>query len=167
MEWDGWEERVVGGWAFWWFVEWWYFNCIKLVVMGSFRSQPDLVKHSVSKSGLGTLTYAVSHMCGKLSPTQDGESTWRTHISTNHLSATPKIHFSECLTATEVIPSTPRPWSVHLRRTPLPQRTLGQQKLPSCQIRVGTQGDLHEDGRAAGLWRRPQGDHQHSEGNDG
>lgn len=31
--------------------------------MGSFRSQPDLAKHSVAKPGPG-FTYAVSHMCG-------------------------------------------------------------------------------------------------------
>ena len=31
--------------------------------MGSFRSQPDLVKHTVVKNGVG-LNYAVSHMCG-------------------------------------------------------------------------------------------------------
>lgn len=33
--------------------------------MGSFRSQPDNVKHSVAKSGTG-FTYAVTHMCGKI-----------------------------------------------------------------------------------------------------
>ena len=33
-------------------------------IMGSFRSQPDTNKHSVSKEGPG-FTYSVSHMCGK------------------------------------------------------------------------------------------------------
>ncbi len=31
--------------------------------MGSFRSAPDLEKHTVEKQGLG-LNYAVTHMCG-------------------------------------------------------------------------------------------------------
>ena len=33
--------------------------------MGSFRSQPDLVKHSQEKKG-NNLTYAASHMCGTI-----------------------------------------------------------------------------------------------------
>lgn len=34
--------------------------------MGSFRSQPDLVKHSVVKNGVG-LIHASTHMCGTFS----------------------------------------------------------------------------------------------------
>ena len=44
--------------------------------MGSFRSQPELTKHSIDKKGLG-LSYAATHMCGKIICTQVGESTWR------------------------------------------------------------------------------------------
>jgi len=44
-----------------------YLNIISTIItylqMGSFRSQPDLVKHSLFKTG-EKLNYAVSHMCG-------------------------------------------------------------------------------------------------------
>jgi hypothetical protein len=36
--------------------------------MGSFRSQPDLVKYTHELKGTG-LSYAVTHMCGKQSLT--------------------------------------------------------------------------------------------------
>ena len=32
--------------------------------MGSFRSQPDLTKHSVTKSSNNGFTYTVTQMCG-------------------------------------------------------------------------------------------------------
>lgn len=70
--------------------------------MGSFRSQPDLVKHSVSKNGANNITYAVTHMCGNSAPIQAGESTWKTHISTSLRSQTQKIQFSEYSTDTVV-----------------------------------------------------------------
>jgi hypothetical protein len=35
--------------------------------MGSFRSQPDLQKHTETNRGLG-LEYVSTHMCGKLLP---------------------------------------------------------------------------------------------------
>jgi hypothetical protein len=45
-----------------------YFNILLILIfedirMGSFRSQPDLVKHTTVKSGIG-FTYASTHMCG-------------------------------------------------------------------------------------------------------
>jgi len=51
--------------------------------MGSFRSQPDNKKHTVTKEGPG-FTYAVSSMCGKQTFIQDGDSTWRMLILTRH-----------------------------------------------------------------------------------
>ena len=32
--------------------------------MGSFRSQPDLTKHSINLNGAGNISYAATHMCG-------------------------------------------------------------------------------------------------------
>lgn len=52
----------------------------KIGRMGGFRSQPLTVKDTELKE-LAGLTYAVSSMCGKDWPTQDGGSTWRTHTS--------------------------------------------------------------------------------------
>jgi len=62
--------------------------------MGSFRSQPDLVKHTTLNSGPG-FNYAVTHMCGKKASTQDGESTWRMHISPNQNYPKRSMRFSE------------------------------------------------------------------------
>lgn len=70
--------------------------------MGSFRSQPDLVKHSVSKNGANNTTYAVTHMCGNSTLIQAGESIWKTHISTSLPFKTQKIRFSEYSTDTVV-----------------------------------------------------------------
>lgn len=44
--------------------------------MGSFRSQPDKVKHTQTKD-CDNFSYAVSHMCGKDGDIQDGGSTWK------------------------------------------------------------------------------------------
>lgn len=44
--------------------------------MGSFRSQPDLTKHTEVKSGKN-FTYVSTHMCGKALLTQAGEFTWK------------------------------------------------------------------------------------------
>jgi len=44
--------------------------------MGSFRSQPELTKHSEEKKGVG-LTYASTHMCGMLFLMQAGGFIWR------------------------------------------------------------------------------------------
>lgn len=69
--------------------------------MGSFRSTPELTKHTVVKQGEG-LTYAVTNMCGKILTIQDGEFTWRMLISQFHLSRMGKIRFSQFLTGMEV-----------------------------------------------------------------
>lgn len=69
--------------------------------MGSFRSQPDLVKHTEAKEETA-FSYAVTHMCGKKTSIQDGESTWKTHISANLNYPTRRIHYSECSMATVV-----------------------------------------------------------------
>ena len=70
--------------------------------MGSFRSQPDLKKHTHNKDGHGTLTYAVSHMCGTSGFIQAGVSTWRTRTSAIHPLDTQRIRCSAYSTATEV-----------------------------------------------------------------
>ena len=53
--------------------------------MGSFRSQPDLIKHTQTKAGLGTISYAVSHMCG----TNSIHSGWRIYMEDAHISYSP------------------------------------------------------------------------------
>jgi hypothetical protein len=69
--------------------------------MGSFRSQPDLAKHTTVKSGVG-LNYASTHMCGTSLLTQDGEFTCRMHISLFPLCPIREIHFFVSLMDTEV-----------------------------------------------------------------
>lgn len=32
--------------------------------MGSFRSQPDLVKHTTAAKGTANISYVATHMCG-------------------------------------------------------------------------------------------------------
>lgn len=86
--------------------------------MGSFRSQPDLVKYTTVKQGTG-LSFAVSHMCGKYCPIQAGESTWKTHTSRSLLSQTKRTPFSAYSTATEVLDHPLRRRSIHLCRTSL------------------------------------------------
>ena len=63
--------------------------------MGSFRSQPDLTKHTISKQGLGSLSFAVSNMCGTSPLTQAGESTWKMRTSTPLPFPMPKTLFLE------------------------------------------------------------------------
>ena len=53
--------------------------------MGSFRSQPDLTKHTQNKAGHGVLTYAVSHMCGTLMHYLG----WRIYMEDAHISYSP------------------------------------------------------------------------------
>jgi hypothetical protein len=49
--------------------------------MGSFRSQPDLQKHTQVQVKTGqAFTYAVTHMCGTSNTIQVGEFTWKTLI---------------------------------------------------------------------------------------
>lgn len=71
--------------------------------MGSFRSQPDLIKHTVTKNGAQNITFAVTHMCGMPLLIQDGEFIWRTLTSTNHPSITPRTQSLVFSTATEVL----------------------------------------------------------------
>jgi len=52
------------------------------IVMGSFRSQPELKKHTFNKEGPG-FTYAVSHMCGKY----NHYSGWRLYMEDAHINA--------------------------------------------------------------------------------
>jgi hypothetical protein len=47
--------------------------------MGGIRAKPDTKKITVSREGYG-ITYAFSHMCGKNSVFQGGDSIWRMHI---------------------------------------------------------------------------------------
>ena len=57
------------------------FSTIFLIAaMGSFRSQPDLVKHTLTKNGCGNIHYSASHMCGTVVATQVGASTWKMPI---------------------------------------------------------------------------------------
>jgi hypothetical protein len=71
--------------------------------MGSFRSQPDLIKHTVTKNGAQTISFAVTHMCGKFRLIQDGESIWKTLTSIYRLSQTiPKIQSLVFSTVMEV-----------------------------------------------------------------
>ncbi len=93
--------------------------------MGSFRSQPDLVKHSVSKNGANNITYAVTHMCGNSILIQVGESIWKTHISTSPPSKTQKIQFSEYSTDMVVQFERFRSLSVHFCGTPFYLGTVG------------------------------------------
>lgn len=95
------------------------FNSNKLVVMGSFRSQPDLVKHSISKAGIANISYAISYMCGTYPLIQVGESTWKTHTSTSHLWPTPKTPYWEFSMATEVNMIQFRGIGIYLRLTAL------------------------------------------------
>ena len=70
--------------------------------MGSFRSQPDLQKHTDHSLGVG-LQYVSSHMCGNyLSLTQVGEFTCKMHIFLCHLLLTRKTLCSPSSMATEV-----------------------------------------------------------------
>jgi hypothetical protein len=69
--------------------------------MGSFRSQPDLVKHSAMKQVTG-YTYAVTHMCGIDNLIQDGGSTWKMRILLRPSSKIRKTLYLESLTATVV-----------------------------------------------------------------
>jgi hypothetical protein len=55
---------------------------IRYLSMGSFRSQPDLEKHTVNKSGNG-FTYSVTHMCG----TVDIYTGWRIYMEDAHIDA--------------------------------------------------------------------------------
>lgn len=71
--------------------------------MGSFRSQPDLIKHTVTKNGAQNISFAVTHMCGIPLLIQDGESIWKTLTSTNHRSATPRTQSLVFSTDTEVL----------------------------------------------------------------
>lgn len=102
--------------------------------MGSFRSQPDLVKHSISKTGFGNISYAATHMCGKTSAIQVGASTWRMHISTSHPLATQKIRSSESLMATEVCVYAFRSRSFDLCREALHRFIRIEYQLPCWQI---------------------------------
>lgn len=75
--------------------------------MGSFRSQPDLAKHTLVKSSNG-LTYAVTHMCGTPFPTQAGASTWKMLTSPRCPSPIIKTASSQSSTATAVPLPSPR-----------------------------------------------------------
>ena len=44
--------------------------------MGGYRSSPELTKLSINESKINT-TYSIKEMCGKLSATKDGESTYK------------------------------------------------------------------------------------------
>jgi serine/threonine protein phosphatase PrpC len=46
--------------------------------MGSFRSQPDLNKHSLTKNGTGNISYSVTNMCG-----------WRIYMEDAHITLSP------------------------------------------------------------------------------
>lgn len=52
--------------------------------MGSFRSQPDLTKHSIEKKG-NNLSFAASHMCGTFNP----HTGWRIYMEDAHISVSP------------------------------------------------------------------------------
>ena len=96
--------------------------------MGSFRSQPDLVKYSHEKKGPG-LSYAVTHMCGNASPTKAGESTWRMLTFRSHLSPTKRILSLESSMATEVTIFLLRSRSLYFCRTPFHRRIREERKL--------------------------------------
>jgi hypothetical protein len=51
--------------------------------MGSFRSEPELTKHTTTGT-FDKISYAVSHMCGKFSFT----SGWRIYMEDAHISLT-------------------------------------------------------------------------------
>lgn len=59
--------------------------------MGSFRSQPDLTKHTKKASG-PSFEYAVTHMCGNKTLMQVGGFTCRMRTSPNHSLLTRKTH---------------------------------------------------------------------------
>ncbi len=136
------------------------FSFFSTILMGSFRSQPDLQKFTVSKTGLG-LTFAVSHMCGKQVVRQAGASTWRTPTSMNPPSKTRKTPSSGFSTDTEVLFFLLRSGSLNFHRTPLHQRTRIQQKLPGGSVRVSSEGDLYAYGRHPGFGRGSKGDRFH------
>jgi len=70
--------------------------------MGSFRSQPDLQKHTETGQGLG-LTYVSSHMCGNFFVLfQAGEIIWKMHTSPSLLFPVERTRFSQSSTVTEV-----------------------------------------------------------------
>jgi hypothetical protein len=62
--------------------------------MGSFRSQPDLTKHTEVKS-CKNFTYASTHMCGKAILTQAGESTWKMLTSASQSSKKHSMPYSQ------------------------------------------------------------------------
>ena len=71
--------------------------------MGSFRSQPDLTKHSINLNGAGNISYAATHMCGTSALTQVGAFTCKTRTSTSPLYPAPKTPSSGSSTATAVL----------------------------------------------------------------
>lgn len=71
--------------------------------MGSFRSQPDLIKHTEVKNHT-PFNYAVTHMCGTTPLMQAGEYIWRMPTSPEQNSQIKNTPSSACLTVTVVLP---------------------------------------------------------------
>ena len=132
--------------------------------MGSFRSQPELTKHSIEKKGLG-LSYAATHMCGNHIWIKVGASTWRTRTSTFRRCLIKKIRSLACSMATEVVISGYRCIGVDICGTSLHLRTWKKQQLPQERVWKSTQGNFPQDGWAFADRSRQKIDHLHTKRN--
>jgi len=128
--------------------------------MGSFRSQPELTKHSQEKRGAG-LTFATTHMCGTRLLIQVGGSTWKMRTSVLRLSPIRRTPYSECSTATEVLVFSYRPRSVYFCGAAFHLIIRKKSQLPQEIVLKGPQGNFPEDGRPALVISRKKIDSHH------
>lgn len=82
--------------------------------MGSYRSAPDLTKHSYQMSSLDH-SYAVTHMCGNNKLIKGGEDIWKMQAWSFHLSHTKIILCSAYLMGMEVLIILCRAWGCTFR----------------------------------------------------
>jgi len=115
--------------------------------MGSFRSQPELTKHSIEKKGVG-LSYAATHMCGNYNWIKVGASTWKTLTSTFRRCLIKKIRSLACSMVTEVVISGFRCIGVDICGTSFHLRTWKKQQLRQERVWKSTQGNFPQNGWA-------------------
>ena len=134
--------------------------------MGSFRSQPDLSKHSIEKRG-NNLSFAASHMCGTFTLIQDGESTWRMHTFRFLLSVTRKIRSLEYSMAMEVPHFILRTRGFNLCWTAFHWRTWEKCLLSEGIVRQSVKANFCEDGRIDESWSWQEVNYCHSKVDEG
>ena len=126
--------------------------------MGSFRSQPELTKHSEEKKGQG-LTYASTHMCGMPSLMQVGGFTWRMLTSAPLRSQIRRTLSLECSTDMEVYFYECRPRSVNFCGTPFYPRIREKPELWQKVVLKSTQRGVPQNGLAFADRRRQNRNH--------